>query len=111
MTRTFEARYVLEANGSPPPLGASIRVELPRPEGARSGLAVPIGALVERGGGAVVFVVDQTRRVVHRRPVTVAALGEETVQVSAGLAAGETVVSLGANQLQDGQAIRLEPRP
>ena len=41
----------------------------------------------------------------------VAALAEETARITSGLQPGETVVTLGAAQLQDGQHVRVEPRP
>ena len=111
LTRTFEARYVLDSKASDAPLGSSVRIELPNPATTASGVLVPLGALVDREHGPAVYVLDRVRRIVHRRSVTLASLGEETARVTAGLQPGETVVALGAVQLQDGQHVRLEPRP
>jgi RND family efflux transporter MFP subunit len=110
-TRTFEARYVLDGTAADAPLGSSVRLELPRPAAAASGVLVPLGAVVDRGHGAAVFVLDRTTLTVHRRGVTVASLAEESARITAGLQSGETVVALGVVQLQDGQHIRLEMRP
>ena len=110
-TRTYEARYVLEGRGAVAALGSSVRLDLPRPSSTASGALVPLSAVVDRGGGASVFVVDRRTLTVHRRPVTVGALNEESARITAGLQPGETIVALGAAQLQDGQSVRLEPRP
>ena len=110
-TRTFEARYVLQGPAAETPLGASVRIELPRPDAAVTGVLVPLGAVVEREHGPAVYVLDPARLTVHRRPVTVAGLAEETARITAGLQPGETIVALGAVQLQDGQHVRVEPRP
>ncbi len=110
-TRTFEARYVLEGAAAEAPLGTSVRIDVPRPTAGASGVLVPLGALVDRERGPAVYVVDPAHRTVHRRSVTVASLAEETARVTAGLQPGEVIVALGAVQLQDGQHVRLEPRP
>jgi HlyD family secretion protein len=64
-------------------------------------LSVPGSALVGRGGGQAVFVVEDGK--VHLRPVQVAADGEDRVAVASGLQEGERVVSRGAERLRDGQ--------
>ena len=110
LTRTYEARYVLGATGAQAPLGSTVTVLLSGAHGA-SGVSVPLAALVDRGAGAAVMVVDPATKHVHRRPVTVASLSEETAVLSAGLQPGEPVAALGAALLHDGQAVRIEPRP
>ena len=111
LTRTFEARYVLDGKASDAPLGSSVRIELLHPAASASGVLVPLGALVDRDHGASVYVLDRSGATVHRRAVTVAALAEETARITSGLQPGETVVTLGAVQLQDGQHVRVGPRP
>jgi multidrug efflux pump subunit AcrA (membrane-fusion protein) len=64
-------------------------------------LSVPGSALVGRGGGQAVFVVEDGK--VRLRPVQVAADGEDRVAVASGLREGERVVSRGAERLRDGQ--------
>jgi len=110
LTHTFEARYVLSGAGETAPLGATVTVTLARPQG-RSAVTVPLAALVDKGEGAAVYVVDPGQRTVHRRPVVVQALEDETARVSQGIQPGDRIVSLGAALLHDGQQIRLEPRP
>ena len=111
LTHTFEARYVLEGAGERAPLGATVTVtlSLSRARGS-SVVTVPLSAVVDKGQGATVFVVD-AQKVAHRRPVVVQSLEDESAKVSQGLQAGDRIVSLGAALLHDGQAIRLEPRP
>jgi multidrug efflux pump subunit AcrA (membrane-fusion protein) len=64
-------------------------------------LAVPGSALVGRGTGQAVFVVEGGK--VHLRPVKVAADGDDRVAIAAGLHDGDRVVSRGAERLRDGQ--------
>ena len=109
LTHTFEARYVLEGEGQSAPLGATVTVTLSRARGS-SVVTVPLSAVVDKGQGAAVFVVD-AQKIAHRRPVVVASLEDESAKVSEGLQTGDRIVSLGAALLHDGQAIRLEPRP
>jgi membrane fusion protein, multidrug efflux system len=71
-------------------------------------LLVPAAALLGGGGTASVFVVDNGTAV--RRTVTTGLTSEGQVQVVAGLAAGERVVTRGNNLLRDGMAVRVVGR-
>lgn len=110
LTHTFEARYVLEGAGEKAPLGATVTVTLSRSKGS-SVVTVPLTAIIDKGEGPAVYVVDMSQRIVRRRPVAVQSLEDESAKVSQGLQTGDRIVSLGAALLHDGQAIRLEPRP
>jgi HlyD family secretion protein len=68
---------------------------------ARNAPSVPGSALVGRGRGQSVYVVEGGR--VRLRQVRVAADGEDRVAIAAGLREGERVVSKGAERLRDGQ--------
>lgn len=111
LTRTFEARYVLEEHLAEAPLGSTIALHIPV-ERAASALQVPIGALFDPGKGPGVWVVEgeggegQGSRVTWRA-VKVAGLGEETAAVVGGIAAGERIVVLGAHLLHEGEHVRL----
>jgi len=106
LTRTFQAKYVLEGPLADAPLGATVSVVVPA-EGARRDLRVPIGALFDAGGGPGVWtIVDEPARV-RWRPIEPHRLDDETVSVSAGLQEGDRVVSLGAHVLHEGQQVRL----
>lgn len=106
-SRTFAARYAL-ADAGALPLGSTVTVRLAT-RAAADTLAVPIGALHDAGQGPAVWVVERGQ--VRRRAVKLAALEEERALVSAGLAAGERVVALGAHLLREGQAVRLADPP
>ncbi|HEX6677387.1 MAG TPA: efflux RND transporter periplasmic adaptor subunit [Actinomycetes bacterium] len=68
---------------------------------ARNTLSVPGSALVGRGRGQSVYVIEDGR--VRLRSVRVAADGDDRVAIASGLREGERVVSKGAERLRDGQ--------
>ena len=72
-------------------------------------VTVPVEALVPAGDGYRVFVVDSAG-VAHARPVTPGARGEALVEITHGLAAGETVVTTGAYGVDEGVKI-VRPSP
>jgi HlyD family secretion protein len=78
---------------------ATAEIEVRR---ATAALSVPGSALVGRGRGQAVYVIEGGR--VRLRPVRIAADGEDRVAIAAGLREGERVVSRGAERLRDGQA-------
>jgi len=67
-------------------------------------VTVPVEALVPEGDGFRVFVVDAAG-IAHARAVRVGARSETLVEIVAGLAAGETVVTIGAYGVEDGVRI------
>lgn len=78
------------------------------PSTAKAGerIYVPIGAIVEGNGRtARVFVLDQKHA--RQREVDVAFLEGETVALETGLAAGELVITDGAQYLEDGEEVTL----
>lgn len=106
LTRTFQARYVLEGPLSDAALGATVTVVVPE-DGTPGDLRVPTGAVFDPGGGPGVWtVVDQPARV-RWRPIKVNRIDDDTVSVSSGLTSGDRVVSLGAHILHEGQEVRL----
>lgn len=106
LTRTFQARYVLEGSIADAPLGATITIVVP--DGVTShDLRAPIGAVFDPGTGPGVWtVVDQPTRVTWR-PIKMARIDDETVGVREGLKSGDRIVSLGAHVLREGQQVRL----
>lgn len=106
LTRTFQAKYVLEGPLADAPLGTTVTVVVPE-DGAPRDLRVPIGALFDSGTGPGVWtVIDPPARVTWR-PIKVHRIDDETVSVSEGLKQGDRVVSLGAHVLHEGQEVRL----
>lgn len=110
LTRTFQARYVLEEPLADAALGATVSVVLPE-EGAPRDLRVPIGALFDRGGGPGVWTVLEKPQRVTWRSIKVNRIDGDTVGVREGLKQGERVVALGAHVLHEGQEVRLAAEP
>jgi RND family efflux transporter MFP subunit len=106
VTRTFQARYVLEGPVADAPLGATVSVTVTSPEATRD-LRVPIGSVFDPGTGPGVWTIVDKPVHVTWRPVKVHRIDDETVAVSEGLKASERVVSLGAHVLHEGQEVRL----
>jgi RND family efflux transporter MFP subunit len=106
LTRTFQARYVLEGPLADAALGATVTVAIPD-DGAPRDLRAPIGAVFDPGGGPGVWtIVDAPTRVAWR-PIKMDRLDVDTVSVTDGLKPGDRVVSLGAHLLHEGQEVRL----
>ena len=66
-------------------------------------LFVPAEAVVRSGRETVVYVAAGDKA--ERRPVTIGVETEERVEVTAGITAGELVITQGQNGLQDGDTI------
>ncbi|OYU14985.1 MAG: efflux transporter periplasmic adaptor subunit [Alphaproteobacteria bacterium PA4] len=104
VTRSFQARYVLES-GAPPPLGTTITISL---SAERTNLvAVPLAAVVDFGRGPGVWLIDADMRV-KLVPVRMQRLTEESALVPAtALPVGSRIVALGGHLLRAGQRVRL----
>jgi multidrug efflux pump subunit AcrA (membrane-fusion protein) len=106
-TRTFEARYVLEGRASNAPLGSTVNVRIRRPEKNEQGIIVPLAALIDKGHGPCVWVLDQAQSVVHLHPVKVSVIGNENAYISsASLNPGALLVAQGAHLLHENDKIR-----
>src|SRR5205085_9877044 len=104
-TRTFDARFTLAGAPATAPLGSTVTIRLNVP-GQAAAMSVPLAAIYDRGQGAGVWVLG-SRGTVGWRPVRLAAVGEETAVVAAGLQPGERFVALGAHMLHQGEAVRI----
>ena len=109
-TRTFEARYVLDAALSSAPLGATVTLRLAGAQAAGDSVQVPLAALHDAGNGQGVWVIAGEPAQVSWRPVKVSRLHEDGADVS-GLKAGERIVALGAHLLHQDERIRVETAP
>lgn len=106
-TRTFEARYVLEGDLATAPLGSTISIQIADGP-ATATLQVPLGAIVDRGQGPGVWLVEGETPQVTWRAVQIAALTDEAASViGSKLGAGDRVVALGAHLLHEGENVRL----
>lgn len=108
LTRTFEARYVLEGSAAQAPLGATITVYLSGSP-ASGAVSVPLGAVDDEGRGSGVWIYDEAASSVSFRLVHVAQLADETATLSSGVRIGERVVALGGHYLYEGEHVRVAP--
>jgi RND family efflux transporter MFP subunit len=106
ITRTYEARYVLEGALADAPLGATVTVRLPEDADATPSLSVPIGALFDPGRGPGVWAIEGKPTRAVWRPVHVLGLADDTAKVTGNLKVGDPVVSLGAHLLREGEIVR-----
>ncbi|MDP3308620.1 efflux RND transporter periplasmic adaptor subunit [Methylotenera sp.] len=109
LTRTFEARYVLEGALAHASLGATVTIRIPE-NGVTSqnnSLQVPIGAIFDAGKGPGVWIVDGTPKHVTWRAVKIKGLDDTYVRIENSLQKGAMIVTLGANLLREGEQVRV----
>ncbi|ASK99393.1 efflux RND transporter periplasmic adaptor subunit [Xanthomonas citri] len=109
LTRTFEARYVLEGALAQAPLGTTVNLRIADDTAinARPGLQVPLAALFDAGKGPGVWVIAGNPTKVSWRPVAVLGLDDDHANVAGTLARGERIVALGAHLLREGEQVRI----
>ncbi|MDC7690723.1 efflux RND transporter periplasmic adaptor subunit [Vogesella indigofera] len=108
LTRTFEARYVLEGELADAPLGATVTIRIPDGQAAvNGGMQVPIGALFDAGKGPGVWLIDGKPAKVSWRPVTVLQLGDDSARIAGQIKQGDRIVALGAHLLREGGQVRV----
>ena len=106
VSRTLAVRALLPNEDARLRPGMFLRVSLLRRDA--TALVVPEQALVPDRSHQFVFVVDDEGRT-ERRPVTTGRRRAGEVEITAGLAAGEQVVTEGAHKLRAGDRVRLLP--
>lgn len=103
-SRTYAARFTIADADDTVALGMTATVALTR--GADTPVArLPLSAILNRGTGPIVYLVDGNGSLVQR-PVTVAAFTENAALVTSGLQAGDKVVTLGVQKLEAGLKVR-----
>ncbi|TFF07167.1 efflux RND transporter periplasmic adaptor subunit [Pseudomonas sp. BCA14] len=107
VTRTFEARYVLEGAMANAPLGSTVTLRIVEGAVQEQVMQVPIAALYDPGNGPGVWVIDGEPAKVSWRPVHVLGLSDDTARVAGQLNVGERIVGLGAHLLREGEPVRL----
>ena len=108
MTRTYAARFTIEHPDSSVALGMTATVTLTQVADA-SLAKLPLAAILNRGTGPSVFVVDKSNEL-ELRPVTVASFTADAALVISDLKEGERIVTLGVQKLEPGQKVRaVEP--
>lgn len=102
-THLFELRIDLE--GSPFPVGKTLRVSIPISE-VREIVAVPRDALVLRPEGITVFVIDANGQAQQVKVTTGIGSGD-SIEVAGALSAGDRVVIRGNERLRPGQTVNI----
>ena len=105
LTRTFDARYVLDESAGTVPLGATVTIHVPSARDT-SEFEVPLSALFDNGNGPGVWKLDRTASTVAWQAVNIGSIGEESASITSGLKPGDRFVALGAHQLHQGERIR-----
>jgi RND family efflux transporter MFP subunit len=103
-TRTYAARFTIDDADDSVALGMTATVMLSHPD-KNQVARLPLSAILNRGAGPTVYVVDGSDALVAR-PVTVAAFTEQSALVTGGISGGETVVTLGVQTLEPGRKVR-----
>ncbi|WP_033577672.1 efflux RND transporter periplasmic adaptor subunit [Dickeya chrysanthemi] len=108
LTRTFEARYVLQGELANAPLGTTVMIRISDPQSATQGsLRVPLAALLDAGKGPGVWVIHGEPATVTWRPVAIQHMSDDTAHVTGQIQQGEQIVALGAHLLHEGEAVRV----
>ena len=112
-SQSFEALVDVASLKPQPPVGETLRVELPL-EASRNALVVPRDAVVIRAEGSAVFRLKDgapdkgvVRRVAERVPVRVGVADGAYVAVEGALGPDDDVVVRGAETLADGAVVRV----
>lgn len=106
-TRTYAARFAIDASDAEVRFGMTATLTLTKGD-PRPVVMVPATAVLDEGRGPVVFTVDRETARLAKRPVEIARYETAAVVVTGGLTAGETIVTLGVNKLEDGATVRLQ---
>lgn len=108
LTRTYEARYVLNENMSKAPLGSTVTVYLKSNE--NDNLEIPLSAVTNEGKGSGVWIYDESTSTISFKEIEIASLTSEKAYIKNGIAVDDKIVALGAHFLHEGQKVRLSDR-
>lgn len=82
--------------------------EMEMVQNRRSGLMLPIAAVVDRGGQKFVFSVAADRA--RMEPVVTGAINGDEIEIVSGLRGSENIVSSGADRLENGDRLNVQAR-
>ena len=80
LTRTYEARYVLDGDAAAAPLGATVTIRLVS-EASQPEVQVPLGAMLDDGRNTGVWLLDGATSTVHFLPVKLVRVTSETAVI------------------------------
>lgn len=107
--RTYRARYSAAAESRATmaalPLGSTMQLTLSGPQTGPATVALPVSAVVKGSGSAGVWTLNDEGSGLVFTPVQVVSIDDATVHVT-GLAAGSRIVTVGAQKLDAGTAVR-----
>jgi RND family efflux transporter MFP subunit len=103
-TRTYAARFTIEQADDAVAFGMTATVTLAQAGDAKVA-RLPLAAILNRGTGPSVYLVDASGALV-RRPVTVASFTEDAALVTSGIGDGDKIVTLGVQKLEAGLRVR-----
>src|SRR6185437_11544140 len=118
LTRTFEARYVLDGDAAKAPLGATVTVYVHDP-GLGGTISVPLGAIDDEGRGPGVWLLDRQSSSVSYRSVRLIRFEGERALVSgsigdaslpsdpSGIHVGDPIIAVGGHFLHEGQRVQI----
>jgi len=108
VSRTFEARYVLDEAIAKAPLGATITIKIKESStSTKTALEVPVGAIFDAGKGSGVWVLDGSPTHVTWRPVKILSISDDAAQVEGNLKVNDQIIGLGAHLLHEGEKVRV----
>jgi multidrug efflux system membrane fusion protein len=105
LTRTFAVRASILQSDPALQWGMTANVVLQSDEVAGMAL-LPLTSIYRKDGQPAVWIYDPKAGIVNLRPVTLGQYREDGVVVTAGVAAGEWVVTAGVHKLREGQLVR-----
>lgn len=105
VTRTFEARYVLDGAAAKAPLGATVTVYLTDSQPS-DGLSVPLGAIDDEGRGPGLWLLDRKSSSVAYRSVKFIRFDGEHALVSGGIHLGDPIIAVGGHFLHEGERVQ-----
>jgi len=82
--------------------------EMEMVQNRRSGLTLPVAAVVDRGGQKFVFSVAADRA--RMMPVLTGAISGDEIEIVSGLQGNEAIVSSGADRLENGDRLNVQAR-
>ncbi|MFZ6772358.1 efflux RND transporter periplasmic adaptor subunit [Undibacterium sp. SXout7W] len=108
LTRTYEARYVLDGDLSDAPLGATVTIQIQGgPAVIQDALRVPIASVFDAGKGPGVWVIEGEPAKVSRRAVTLLRLDDDGGYVTGQIKQSDRIVALGTHLLREGELVRV----
>jgi RND family efflux transporter MFP subunit len=107
ITRTFEARYVLEGTMASAPLGSTVTLQIAEDKSARQVFQIPLAAIFDPGKGPGIWSISGNPAKVSWQPIKVLVLGNEVAKVAGNLKSDQQIVALGAHLLHEGEIVRL----